>query len=211
MTPQLTPAEHIRLWNDFRNGSQDAFSQLYELFSADLYRYGYNLIRNRQLVEDCLHELFLHIHENRTRLGPTDNIRFYLFRALRRRLLDTVGRLNKLDSDEYLFDNAEFLIQPYEQTLVEEQLIEQQKLLVIAQLNKLPKRQKEILYLVFMKGLSYQQAAEVMDITMKSVYNTVNVALTTLRAYVRTSFEQGGALWSLPGSILIYFVKILLG
>lgn len=119
--------------------------------------------------------------------------------------------MNKLDSDEYLFDSAEFLIQPYEQTLVEEQLIEQQKLLVIAQLNKLPKRQKEILYLVYMKGLSYQQAAEVMDITMKSVYNTVNVALTTLRAYVRTSFEQGGALWSLPGAILIYFVKILLG
>jgi RNA polymerase sigma factor (sigma-70 family) len=184
----------------------EAFSQLYELFSADLYRYGYNLIRNRQLVEDCLHELFLHIHENRARLGPTDNIRFYLFRALRRRLLDTVGRLNKLDSDEYLFDNAEFLIQPYEQTLVEEQLIEQQKLLVIAQLNKLPKRQKEILYLVFMKGLSYQQAAEVMDITMKSVYNTVNVALTTLRAYVRTSFEQGGALWV---SVLGFLIKNL--
>ncbi|WP_332367599.1 sigma-70 family RNA polymerase sigma factor [Spirosoma telluris] len=110
-------------------------------------------------------------------------------------MLDTVGRLNKLDSDAYLFDNAEFLMQPYEQSLVEEQLIEQQKLLVIAQLNKLPRRQKEILYLVYMKGLSYQQAAEVMDITMKSVYNTVNVALTTLRAYVRTSFEQGGALW----------------
>lgn len=211
MIPPLTPTEHSRLWNDFRNGSQDAFAQLYELFAADLYRYGYNLIRNKQLVEDCLHEMFLHIHENRHRLGPTDNIRFYLYRALRRRLLDTVGRLNKLDSDEYLFDNAEFLIQPYEQSMVEEQLVEQQKLLVIAQLNQLPKRQKEILYLVYMKGLSYQQAAEVMDITMKSVYNTVNVALTTLRAYVRTSFEQGGAFWNLTGPILIYFVNILLG
>ncbi|WP_332367598.1 hypothetical protein [Spirosoma telluris] len=70
MIPQLTPAEHIRLWNDFRDGSQNAFSQLYERFSADLYRYGYNLIRNRQLVEDCLHELFLHLHENRARLAP---------------------------------------------------------------------------------------------------------------------------------------------
>ncbi|MVM36699.1 sigma-70 family RNA polymerase sigma factor [Spirosoma sp. HMF3257] len=192
MPDQLTPAEHIRLWNDFRDGSPEAFASLYERFSADLYRYGYNLIRNKSLVEDCLHELFLHLHENRSRLGATDNIQFYLYRALRRRLLDTVGRLNKLDSDAYLFDNAEFLMQPYEQSLVEEQLIEQQKLLVIAQLNKLPRRQKEILYLVYMKGLSYQQAAEVMDITMKSVYNTVNVALSTLRAYVRTSFEQGG-------------------
>ena len=210
MNCPLTPAEHTLLWNDFRKGSREAFSQLYEFFSADLYRYGYNLVRNRQLVEDCLHELFLHLHENRQRLGPTDNIRFYLYRSLRRRLLDTVGRLNKLDSEDYLFDNAEFLIQPYEQTLVEAQLVEQQKLLVIAQLNKLPKRQKEVLYLVYMKGLTYQQAAEVMDITMKSVYNSVNVALAALRVYVRDSFQQGGALWSLTGGLLVYITKILL-
>ncbi|MFD2570480.1 RNA polymerase sigma factor [Spirosoma soli] len=209
MNDRLPPSEHIHLWNCFRNGDQSSFAKIYDLFAADLYRYGYNLVRNRQVVEDCLHELFLHLHESRARLGATDNIRFYLYRALRRRLLDTVGRLNKLDSDEYLFDDAVFQIQPYEQTLVEEQLVEQQKLLVIAQLNKLPKRQKEILYLVYMKGLSYQQAAEVMDITMKSVYNTINVALTTLRTQVQASFKRGGALWSLIGGISVYVSKIL--
>ncbi|GAB2594689.1 RNA polymerase sigma factor [Spirosoma areae] len=208
MTDRLTSAEHSHLWDTFRSGSRDAFSQLYELFAADLYRYGYNLIRNKQVVEDCLHELFLHLHENRGRLGATDNIRFYLYRALRRRLLDTVGRLNKFESDTYMFETAEFLILPYEHQLIEEQLIDQQKRLVIAELNKLPKRQKEILYLVYMKGLTYQQAAEVMDITMKSVYNTVNVALTTLRAYVRESFKQRGALLSLTGVVLSYVTKI---
>ena len=208
MTDKLTAAEHSHLWNTFRSGSRDAFSQLYELFAADLYRYGYNLVRNRQVVEDCLHELFLHLHESRERLGPTDNIRFYLYRALRRRLLDTVGRLNKLDSDDYIFNSAEFLIQPYEDQLVEEQLIDQQKQVLIAELNKLPKRQKEILYLVYMKGLTYQQAAEVMDITMKSVYNTINVALTTLRTHVRGAFQQRGALWSLASALLAYFTKI---
>ena len=194
MTPSLTPAGHTLLWNDFRNGSADAFARLYDLFSVDLYRYGYNLVRNRQVVEDCLHEMFLHLHESRARLGATDNIRFYLYRALRRRLLDTVGRFNRLASDDYVFDRAEFLIQPYEYSLIEEQLIDQQKYLLIAELNKLPKRQKEILYLVYMQELTYQQAAEVMDITMKSVYNTISIALTTLRAHVRTSFQQQGAL-----------------
>ncbi|SOD99348.1 RNA polymerase sigma factor [Spirosoma fluviale] len=208
MTDQLTPAQHIRLWNDFRQGSQDAFSQLYELFSADLYRYGYNLVRNRQLVEDCLHELFLHLHDSRAKLGPTDNIRFYLYRSLRRRLLDTVARLNKLDSEDYIFDKAEFLVQPYERSLIEEQLVDQQKALLIGELNKLPKRQKEILYLVYMKGLTYAQAAEVMDITLKSVYNTINVALTTLRVHVRTAFEQRGALLSLLGAVFGYLTKI---
>lgn len=208
MTDRLTPAEHTHLWDTFRSGSRDAFSQLYELFAADLYRYGYNLVRNRQVVEDSLHELFLHLHENRLRLGPTDNIRFYLYRALRRRLLDTLGRLNKYDSDDYLFDSAEFLIQPYETQLIDEQQLDQQKQVLIHELNKLPKRQKEVLYLVYMKGLTYPQAAEVMDITLKSVYNTINVALTTLRGYVRGAFQQRGALWGLLAAVLNYSTKI---
>ena len=208
MSNRLTPAEHTDLWNTFRSGDRNAFSQLYELFAADLYRYGYNLVRNKQVVEDCLHELFLHLHENKERLGPTDNIRFYLYRALRRRLLDTVGKLAKFDSETYIFDKAEFQILPYEHELVEEQLLDQQKQILIAELNKLPKRQKEILYLVYMKGLTYQQAAEVMDITMKSVYNTINVALTTLRTYVRDSFQQRGTLLSLIGALLSWSMKI---
>lgn len=199
MTKQLTAADHIQLWDAFRSGNRDAFSQLYEWFAADLYRYGYNLVRNRPVVEDCLHELFLHLHEKKAQLGPTDNIRFYLYRALRRRLLDTVGKLNKFDSESYVFDSAEFLIQPYESVLIDEQVVEHQKLVIVAELNKLPKRQKEILYLVYMKGLTYTQAAEVMGISMKSVYNTINVALTTLRTYVRESFEQRGVLSSILG------------
>ncbi len=208
MTDRLTTAEHIHLWDAFRQGSRESFAQLYELFAADLYRYGYNLIRNKQVVEDCLHELFLHIHENRERLGPTDNIRFYLYRALRRRLLDTITKLNKFDSDTYVFDGVEFLVQSYEHELVAEQLLDQQKRLVLVELNKLPKRQKEILYLVYMKGLTYQQAAEVMNITMKSVYNTIHVALTTLRTHLPDSFQQGGALLSSLGALFTYFIKI---
>ncbi|WP_338869119.1 sigma-70 family RNA polymerase sigma factor [Spirosoma sp. SC4-14] len=194
MNNRLTTSEHIQLWNACRAGSRDAFSQLYNLFAADLYRYGYNLVRNKPLVEDCLHTLFLHIYENRDRLGATDNIRFYLYRALRRRLLDTVSRSNKLTSEEYLFDQANFFSQPYEQDVMQQELIEQQNRVVRAELNKLPNRQKEILYLVYMKGLTYQQAAEVMDISMKTVYNTLNVALTSLRTYVRKSLQQLGTL-----------------
>ena len=194
MNNRLTTSEHIQLWNACRAGNRDAFSQLYDLFAADLYRYGYNLVRNKPLVEDCLHGLFLHIYENRDRLGATDNIQFYLYRALRRRLLDTVSRLSRLSSEEYLFDQADFFSHSYEQNVVEQELIEQQNRVVRAELNKLPKRQKEILYLVYMKGLTHQHTAEVMDVSIKTVYNTLNIALTSLRVYVRKSFQQLDAL-----------------
>ncbi|WP_255718192.1 RNA polymerase sigma factor [Dyadobacter sp. CY345] len=203
---KLTSYEHKALWDKFRFGNQDAYSRIYELFAADLYRYGYNLVRNKQLVEDGLHELFLHIYNNRERLGPTDNIRFYMYRALRRRLLDSLTRLNKLDSSDYVFDNAEFLIQSYETELVEQQTLDYQKKVVIAELNQLPKRQKEILYLVFMKDLTYQQAAEVMGITMKSVYNSVHVALSALRISVNERLNREGIFINISVAMLLGYL-----
>lgn len=196
---QLSTSENIALWNEFRNGHQnnDSFKEIYELFVDDLYRYGYNLVRNKELVEDCLHELYLHLYNQRTKLGTTDNIRFYLYKALRRRITDTLKKLNKFDSDDYIFDNVDFLIQSHESQLIDEQLLDRKKQLVISELNKLPKRQKEILYLIYMKGLTYNQASEVMEITMKSVYNTVNIAIATLRNYLRESFKREGLLFIL--------------
>ena len=207
---QLSTNENIALWNEFRNGNHnnDAFKKLYELFIDDLYRYGYNLVRNKELVEDCLHELYLHLYNQRAQLGSTDNIRFYLYKALRRRITDTLKKLNKFDSEDYIFDNVDFLIQSYESQLIDEQLLDRKKQLVISELNKLPKRQKEILYLIYMKGLTYNQASEVMEITMKSVYNTVNIAIATLRNYLRESFKREGLLFLLLMTFDHYY-KIL--
>ncbi len=193
---QLSTTENIALWDEFRktNLNNQAFTKLYELYADDLYRYGYNLVRNKEVVEGCLHELYLHLYNHRTQLGPTDNIRFYLYKAMRRRVTDSLKKLNKFDSEDYIFDNVDFLIQSYESQLIDEQLLERKKQLVIFELNKLPKRQKEILYLIYMKGLTYNQASEVMEITMKSVYNTVNIAIATLRNYLRESFKREGLL-----------------
>lgn len=185
MSKQLTPAEHSHLWDAFRSGSRSAFSQLYKTFSPGLYRYGYNLVQNRPLVEDCLHELFLYIHENRARLGATNNIRLYLNCALRRRLLDTLNQVNKLHSDTYLFDQSAVSSLPYESTLINEQILEQQKRFLASELNKLPRRQQEILRLVYMNELTYDQTAEALNISLKTVYNTVNIGLKALRFNAR--------------------------
>jgi DNA-directed RNA polymerase specialized sigma24 family protein len=99
---KMTATEHTLLWDAFRNGSEAAYAEMYELFAVDLYRYGYNLVKNKELVEDCLHELFLHLHNKRETLGATNNIQFYMYRALRRRLTRTIMYLTVLILRFYL-------------------------------------------------------------------------------------------------------------
>jgi RNA polymerase sigma factor (sigma-70 family) len=49
-------------------------------------------------------------------------------------------------------------------------------------LNKLPKRQKEIIYLRFYQDLEVSEIVEIMEINAQSVYNLIHKALANLRA-----------------------------
>ncbi|CAG5016874.1 hypothetical protein DYBT9275_05655 [Dyadobacter sp. CECT 9275] len=191
------PEDHVLLWESFREGNREAFSRIYELYASELYRYGYNLVRDKELVEDCIQELFLSMYVKGRSLGTTDNIRFYLYKAVRNRLLNAISRKKSiLSANGYAFETSEFVIQPVEKQLIEQQHHSMRARIIASELNKLPRRQKEILYLVYLRELSYPEAAEIMGITIKSVYNTVHIALSSLKKCMKDSFYQEGLFYT---------------
>ena len=51
-------ANDQQLWDDFRQGNQQAFAQLYEQYIIKLYNYGFQLIKDPDMVQDAIQELF---------------------------------------------------------------------------------------------------------------------------------------------------------
>ena len=45
------------LWTRFREGDDRAFYRLYDLYVDNLYRYGSNFSRDKDLVKDCIQDL----------------------------------------------------------------------------------------------------------------------------------------------------------
>lgn len=153
---------------------------MYRKHITALYGYGYNQVRNRQLVEDCIQDLFMHLHLHRTTLGDTDSIRFYLFRALRRRIAEATEKQQKkqiLSPDETGFT----IVPSPESSLIQDQTVQAQHRQMVEALNQLPKRQREALYLLYFDGLNYQEVAEIMLLEVKSVYNLVYKAMIQLK------------------------------
>ena len=68
---------------------------------------------------------------------------------------------------------------------------------VMGALQNLPERQQEILRLKFQSGLSYQEIARVMDLSVGNVGFIIHTALKTLR--VRLVTAEGGVTPSPPG------------
>ena len=97
------------LWQAFRAGRQEAFEAIYQKYVRTLYNYGYNLTRNAAVVEDAIQDLFVYLHEHRSTLGQTDNIKYYLLRSLRRLLAKNATRKEQSGSEEYLFADAIFV------------------------------------------------------------------------------------------------------
>ncbi|MGD1890616.1 MAG: hypothetical protein ACFB15_08475 [Cyclobacteriaceae bacterium] len=77
MSHSSTPAHFLpdtQLWNQLREGQQSAYLAIYEQFSDILYQYGAKFTSDRELLLDCLHDLFLDLWDRRQYLGPTDSI-----------------------------------------------------------------------------------------------------------------------------------------
>lgn len=79
------PAD-VQLWNAFREGSEQAFIDIYESHFDKLYAYGMRVLGDEYLVEDGIQELFIDLKNTRERINATDSIKFYLFKCLKRKL-----------------------------------------------------------------------------------------------------------------------------
>ena len=191
-------------WNAFRNGDSEALMCLYRQHLSALYNYGYNLARDRSLVEDAIQDVFLYLHQHRDGLGAVQNVRAYLMQSLRHRVLYLLKHddfrtadLPKLsETDAFRMDTAQ------EPAWVRDEADTERSRRLKHLLDQLPKRQREALYLIYFQQLSYAEAAQIMQVDVKSVYNFVFKALTAIRQ------TAGVADWLLTPAVLWLLAKI---
>ena len=148
----------------------------------NLFIYGTKFRKDHEFVKDCLQDLFLQLWKNRETVGATNYVKSYLFKCVRNKICRELHKnrwhlqTTQLD-DNYYFD-VEFSIEHH---LIREQTLRETANVFSEALNKLPKRQKEIIYLRFYQDVEISQIAHIMDIHVQSVYNLLHKALSNLR------------------------------
>lgn len=178
--------EDILLWNQFREGDENAFARLYDIFSDMLYRYGMKFMENDDSVKDCIQELFIKLYSNRQSLSATDNPRLYLFKALKNRLIDEIRADKHLVyvSPQDLHFSVEYYYDP-EDELQEDSDVKAQFEKVISLLTD---RQKEVIYLRYQMEMSYEDIAELLNINYQSVRNLIHRAIEKVRSEMDWKF-----------------------
>jgi len=169
------------LWEQLKSGNRQALEQIYNKQFSFLYNYGKKIFGDSQIVEDSIQELFLDIWNTKERLGHTDSIRRYLAISLKRKIIRQLKKRQKTqlkaDFTESQF-NAELSV---ESIIVNAEVSKERAERIKTEFEKLPDRQKEVIYLKFYGGMDNESIAENMNINNQSVRNLVYKAIKKLQ------------------------------
>ena len=180
MPPPSPPDSDV--WAAFRQGDERAYATLYEQHAAALYEYGVRLVQDEFLVRDALHDLFVKLWAKRAKLGPLDNVRYYLLTGLRNALLDKKRRDQRYQHVSLEDENAPFTLSfSPEAEAMQQQEQQGQAARLAAAVEQLSPRQKQVIYLRYYEELEYAQIAELLAINIKGVYKLTARALDALK------------------------------
>lgn len=180
------------LWGQFKAGNELAFSVLYKRYVNRLFNYGMHSCKDRELVKDCLQELFVRLWSKRETLGVAGSVNFYLFKSFRRLLISRLVASRKFTLPFQGTPDSVFeFIPSIEDSIIHDESKKQQLEELKASLNALTKRQREAIFLKFFNELSYHEVSSVMELHVDSVYNLISKALTVLKKKLK-----GNALFS---------------
>jgi RNA polymerase sigma factor (sigma-70 family) len=179
--------DSVHLWQQFLNGDDNAYSSLYEQYVDLLFAYGIRFTSNRELVEDCIQDVFVKIYAHRKQLKPTENIKFYLFAALKNILFDYFRGNAKTQIEN---DTAEPVFEvecsAEEQIIFDEEEQERSQAMKLM-LDSLTSRQKEVIYYRYIEGMDLQMISELMQMNYQSVQNIIQRSIKKLK---KTTINQ---------------------
>jgi RNA polymerase sigma factor (sigma-70 family) len=172
----------MQRWSQFREGDREAFAAIYQQHIQQLITYGLRLCPDRDLLKDQIQELFVELWHSRKNLAPVRSVKFYLFKALRYKLV-------RLEKNRYLsqrsariaFSLGNTLENPIETSIIENESRASQFESLRQAMKSLSLRQQEAIQLRYFQGFTHEQIAELMDLNYQSVSNLLHRALYRLK------------------------------
>lgn len=169
----------VDLITEFRNGSESAFSVIYDTHHAKIYRFAYSFLKDKELSKEILQETFISFWVNREKFDVTKTIEPYLFTICKRLVLDNFRKATSTYTlrEQLLLKISEIHNETEDGIIFSDLMSFAEKAIA-----ELPKQQQIVFRLSRFEGLTYDEIAERLNLSKNTVKNHLVVALKTLKA-----------------------------
>ena len=170
-----------------------AYKQLFLLFYPSLVPFAVSIIRSKELAEEIVSDVFVKIWQKRHQLDKVDNLKFYLFTAVKNRCINVLS--DPRQKSPFDIETAvEFrsLSHDPEQKMISTEMMHKIRNAV----NELPPRCQLIFKLVKEEGLKYKEVAELLQLSVKTVENQMSLAFKRIGTALSYEFHQLSSVFS---------------
>lgn len=172
------------LWLRISTNDQDAYAEAYRYYYKRFYNYGRKFSDNEHIIEDVVQETLLTIWDRRTSLASIEYPSTYFYTSFRNKLFEKLKQHQRLVLADITIDEPEFSAEHFIVAREQEGKLKEHLQKAMATLTD---RQREAIFLRFYEGLSYEQVADVMNITVKATYKIMARSLQQLREHLDLS------------------------
>ena len=168
--------DELEIVRRIRDGDVEAFSSLFRRYYEPLCFFAVRYLHDLQSAEGIVQDVFVRVWESRETLGIQSSLKSYLYAAVRN------SCLNQIKHEDYstsLDDEAE---RPDSERSQPDHQLESTELAEALEeaMNTLAPGCRQIFAMAKYDGLSYQEIAEVLDISINTVKTQLKRALKSL-------------------------------
>ena len=183
-----------------RQGDENAFKNLFLTYYDLLCNFSWRFTRSKAVSEDLVQDVFADVWNIRESLDPHKTISVYLYQAVKNKALDHLDHQKVVRRHQLEEDESDKNVVYIRNTMNEEwEFIKAARYAI----DELPFRAQQVYTLHREDGLTYQEIADVMEISVKTVESQMSRALDILRARlskflpIQVSEETLGKIYSL--------------
>ncbi|MCX6306308.1 MAG: RNA polymerase sigma-70 factor [Bacteroidetes bacterium] len=158
--------------------SKADFEVLFKTHYSPLCAYANGFLRDKDAAEEVVQEVMFRIWTCRNTLAIESSVRSYLYRAVRNGCLNILKHLNVRDEYKSFRERQGEATQRSQEDIMILSELEQK---IREAIDRLPLERRRVFILSRYDGLTYNQIAEKLNISVKTVENQMGKALKTLR------------------------------
>ena len=187
MTNDTTHVDEPELLSRLRDGDDDAFSTIFREHYPGLVVSATRLLGERALAEEVAQDVMLELWRRRAALTLSGPIRAYLQSAVRNRALNRLRQARTAQRGEI------YVRGPSASPAADSHAVSGELEIAVSQaIAALSEAQREVFAMNRTRGLTYNEIAELLGISVKSVEARMGRALKQLREHLAAWLPDGG-------------------
>ena len=179
--PAQTEYTDPELLNLLKDHKEEAIDILFRRYYSYVCKSAYRIIPDGNLVEDLAQDVFFELWKKRDQLKINTSVKAYLKRAVINKAL------NYIRDKKMKFDDHEKFPEAISKGASAQEIMEESEMekVIHAAIDRLPERCRIVFCLSRFEEMTYQQIADKLDISIKTVENQISKALKYLRSELR--------------------------